>query len=55
MARGVANFQRGAEEAKRFAGDVVRLDEDPVGAGRIALVRRFPIGPVLGITPFNFR
>lgn len=54
VARGVANFQRGAEEAKRFAGEVVRLDEDPVGAGRVALVRRFPVGPVLGITPFNF-
>jgi acyl-CoA reductase-like NAD-dependent aldehyde dehydrogenase len=54
VARGVANFQRGAEEAKRFGGEVVRLDEDPVGAGRMALVRRFPIGPVLGITPFNF-
>jgi acyl-CoA reductase-like NAD-dependent aldehyde dehydrogenase len=54
VARGVANFQRGAEEAKRFSGEIVRLDEDPVGDGRVALVRRFPIGPVLGITPFNF-
>jgi acyl-CoA reductase-like NAD-dependent aldehyde dehydrogenase len=53
-ARGAANFQRAAEECKRFSGDMVRLDDDPVGTGRIGLVRRFPIGPVLGITPFNF-
>src|SRR3954454_15921125 len=54
VARGAANFQRAAEEAKRFGGELVRLDEDPVGAGRLGLVRRFPLGPVLGITPFNF-
>ncbi len=53
-ARGAVNFQRAAEEAKRFGGELVRLDEDPVGSGRLGLVRRFPIGPVLGITPFNF-
>ena len=54
VARGAANFARAAEEAKRFAGDLIRLDDDPVGTGRVGLVRRFPIGPVLGITPFNF-
>ena len=53
-ARGAANFTRGAEEAKRFSGNLIRLDDDPVGTGRVGLVRRFPIGPVLGITPFNF-
>ena len=26
----------------------------PSASGRLALVRRFPIGPVLGIAPFNF-
>ncbi|NOZ95112.1 MAG: aldehyde dehydrogenase family protein [Acidobacteria bacterium] len=26
----------------------------PSGAGRLALIRRVPIGPVLAITPFNF-
>ncbi len=54
VARGAANFVRGAEEAKRFSGEFVRLDDDRVGTGRAALVRRFPIGAVLGITPFNF-
>jgi acyl-CoA reductase-like NAD-dependent aldehyde dehydrogenase len=54
VARTASNFQRAAEEAKRFGGELVRLDEDPIGAGRVGLVRRFPLGPVLGITPFNF-
>src|SRR6058998_2660856 len=31
---------------------MVRLDTDQ--AGRLGLARRFAIGPVLGITPFNF-
>ena len=31
-----------------------RLDTDPAATGRLALVRRFPRGPVLGISPFNF-
>jgi aldehyde dehydrogenase (NAD+) len=33
---------------------VIPLDGDPIGAGRMGIVRRFPVGPVLGITPFNF-
>ncbi len=31
-----------------------RLDQTPLGAGRWALVRRFPYGVVLAITPFNY-
>jgi acyl-CoA reductase-like NAD-dependent aldehyde dehydrogenase len=54
VARAIINFQTASEEAKRFTGDVVRLDGDPIGEGRVGWVRRFPIGPVLGITPFNF-
>jgi aldehyde dehydrogenase (NAD+) len=52
--RTLLNFQRAAEEAKRFSGEMVRLDTDPIGAGRAGWVRRFPLGPVLGISPFNF-
>jgi aldehyde dehydrogenase (NAD+) len=48
------NFQTAAEEAKRFSGEIIRLDGDPLGEGRAGWVRRFPRGPVLGITPFNF-
>ena len=31
-----------------------RLDTDSSGTGRAGIVRRFPVGPVLGIAPFNF-
>ncbi len=47
-------FRWAAEEARRFAGDLQRLDTDAAGTGRLALVRRVPRGPVLGISPFNF-
>lgn len=54
VTRAASVFQWAAEEARRFAGELQRLDTDPAGDGRLALVRRFPRGPVLGITPFNF-
>jgi acyl-CoA reductase-like NAD-dependent aldehyde dehydrogenase len=54
VARAVWTFRWGAEEARRFSGELQRLDTDPAATGRIALVRRFPRGPVLGISPFNF-
>ncbi len=43
-----------AEETKRIQGDVIPLDLAPTSTGRFALTRRFPIGPVVGISPFNF-
>ncbi|WP_037069401.1 aldehyde dehydrogenase family protein [Pseudonocardia acaciae] len=52
--RAVSTFRWAAEEARRFSGRVQRLDTDPGGVGRTALIRRVPRGPVLGITPFNF-
>ncbi|PPK70425.1 aldehyde dehydrogenase family protein [Actinokineospora auranticolor] len=54
VARAASTFRWAAEEARRWAGDLQRLDTDPGSAGRVALVRRVPRGPVLGITPFNF-
>lgn len=54
VARAVSTFRWGAEEARRFAGELQRLDTDPASVGRMALVRRFATGPVLGISPFNF-
>jgi acyl-CoA reductase-like NAD-dependent aldehyde dehydrogenase len=43
------------EEARRIAatGEIVPMDAVPRGEGRLGLVRRFPVGTVLGITPFN--
>ncbi len=54
VGRAVSVFRWAAEEARRFAGELQRLDTDPAAAGRLAVVRRFPKGPVLGIAPFNF-
>ncbi|WNV90817.1 aldehyde dehydrogenase family protein [Umezawaea sp. Da 62-37] len=54
VARAVSTFKFAAEEARRFTGDLQRLDTDPNGVGRMALVRRVPRGPVLAVAPFNF-
>lgn len=42
-----------AEEAVRIHGEHVPLDASPMGAGKIALMLRFPVGVVAGITPYN--
>ncbi|WP_199441812.1 aldehyde dehydrogenase family protein [Umezawaea beigongshangensis] len=52
--RAVSTFRFAAEEARRFTGDLQRLDTDPGGEGRMAIVRRVPRGPVLAVAPFNF-
>ena len=54
VARAVSTFRWAAEEARRDSGELQRLDTDPSAEGRLAVVRRFPRGPVLGIAPFNF-
>jgi glyceraldehyde-3-phosphate dehydrogenase (NADP+) len=52
--RAVSTFRWAAEEARRFSGELQRLDTDAQATGRLAVVRRFARGPVLGISPFNF-
>ncbi|MFN8125037.1 MAG: aldehyde dehydrogenase family protein [Candidatus Nanopelagicales bacterium] len=54
VTRGASTFRWAAEEARRWSGELQRLDTDPAAVGRLGLVRRFPHGPVLGIAPFNF-
>jgi glyceraldehyde-3-phosphate dehydrogenase (NADP+) len=54
MARGVTTLTLAAEEAARLGGESLPLDLAPGMAGRWGVTRRFPVGPVLGITPFNF-
>jgi acyl-CoA reductase-like NAD-dependent aldehyde dehydrogenase len=54
VARAAATFRLASEEARRWSGELQRLDTDPAGEGRIAMNRRVARGPVLGITPFNF-
>jgi acyl-CoA reductase-like NAD-dependent aldehyde dehydrogenase len=48
-------LQLAGEEARRSAetGELVAIDAVPRGEGRIGLTRRFPVGSVLAITPFN--
>ncbi|MDB5056937.1 MAG: gapD [Chloroflexi bacterium] len=53
VARTVTIFQIAAEEAKRIGGEIVPLDGIAAGERRLGEVRRFPIGPVAGITAFN--
>ncbi len=47
-------FRTAAEEAGRTHGEMLPLDMNVASAGRFALVKRFPIGPIAAITPFNF-
>jgi acyl-CoA reductase-like NAD-dependent aldehyde dehydrogenase len=54
VGRAASTFRWAAEETRRWSGELQRLDTDPAAAGRLALIRRVPRGPVLGIAPFNF-
>lgn len=47
-------FQIAAEEAKRIYGEIVPLDWAPGMDGRTAVIQHVPLGPILGITPFNY-
>jgi acyl-CoA reductase-like NAD-dependent aldehyde dehydrogenase len=52
--RAIFTFNVAAEESTRIYGEYLPLDWQEFTAGRWGIVRRFPIGPVAGITPFNF-
>jgi glyceraldehyde-3-phosphate dehydrogenase (NADP+) len=52
--RAVLTFRIGAEEAERIGGEVIPLDLNPASRGRTGITRRFPIGPIAAISPFNF-
>ena len=52
--RAVFTFQIAAEEATRLGGEYLPLDWQESTAGRWSIVKRFPVGPITGITPFNF-
>jgi acyl-CoA reductase-like NAD-dependent aldehyde dehydrogenase len=47
-------FTVAAEESTRIYGEYLPLDWQEYTAGRWGIVRRFPLGPIAGITPFNF-
>jgi acyl-CoA reductase-like NAD-dependent aldehyde dehydrogenase len=52
--RAVLTFKTAAEEAARMGGETIPLDLTEGNEGRWGLVQRFPVGPVLAITPFNY-
>lgn len=54
VGRAINTFQIALEETKRLEGSLIPLDLMEGSEGRFGLVKRFPVGPVLGITPFNF-
>jgi len=52
--RATLTFKVAAEEAQRIGGELMPLDIVPRGKRRLAVTRRVPVGPVAGISPFNF-
>jgi len=52
--RALLTVQTAAEETQRICGTVLPLDWLPATKGRFGIIRRFPLGPVLAITPFNY-
>ncbi|MFA7233132.1 MAG: aldehyde dehydrogenase family protein [Terrimicrobiaceae bacterium] len=47
-------FRFAAALALSDEGHGIAVDASPPGAGHFGIVRRFPVGVILGITPFNF-
>src|SRR6266542_848523 len=52
--RAVLTFSIASEEAKRIDGELLPMDVAAPGENRVGLVKRFAIGPISAITPFNF-
>ena len=52
--RATLTFRLGAEEAERMTGELIPLDLMPSSKDRVGITRRFPIGPIAAISPFNF-
>src|SRR5512134_2599273 len=53
-ARAVSTFRWASETLRHGQDEAMRLDTEAAFGSRFGILRRFPIGPVLGITPFNF-
>jgi acyl-CoA reductase-like NAD-dependent aldehyde dehydrogenase len=52
--RAIFTFHVAAEESLRIGGEWMSLDWQPAAAGRTAILRDFPLGPIAAVTPFNF-
>jgi acyl-CoA reductase-like NAD-dependent aldehyde dehydrogenase len=54
VARSAVTFAAAADESTRSHDEALRLDAAPGGENRQGILRRFPIGPIAAISPFNF-
>ena len=52
--RAITTFRLAAEECSRINGESMPLDISPNAIGKFGVVRRFPLGVILCINPFNF-
>jgi acyl-CoA reductase-like NAD-dependent aldehyde dehydrogenase len=52
--RAVSTFRWASEVIRHGDDELMRLDTEASLGSRVGILRRFPFGPVLGITPFNF-
>ncbi|GAB4575616.1 MAG: aldehyde dehydrogenase family protein [Anaerolineae bacterium] len=52
--RAMETIRVSAEEAKRIGGEIIPIDWTEAGEGRLGFIRHLPLGPVLGIAPFNY-
>jgi len=52
--RAATTFSLAAGEAVRIHGEVLPLDINTLAGDRLAIIRRFPLGVVAAISPFNF-
>ena len=52
--RGADTFLIAAEEVLKIKDEEINLERSPASKGKKGIVRNFPIGIVVGITPFNF-
>jgi len=52
--RTIFTFRTGSGEARRIEGEILPLDQIKGFENKRGFVKRFPIGVILGITPWNF-
>ena len=53
LSRSLATIEAGMREIWNFGGEQIPVNAG-AGSGKLAFTQRFPTGPILGITPFNF-